>query len=240
MLEKEINDYTRDAYGERPPAMNPAFWERVAAEDEQQAAAAIAAAAAAAAVASESTRPPPFNPEKLPSSIEHSNTSIPCAGDAVPVFADNESSSSRSDPQAPASSSNYEYEIPPFHPETSIVEHATIDEELDAEQSLPPRSGTKANPPRAPRYYRETRSYSLFRPYSTRVYGAVKRLLQVTAKATSRNVARLETRHQVSLKCQETAHRSAQMVKQASLSAKLKAVELKEKHSQQVAKKAKK
>ena len=44
MFEIEINDSTRDAYGKRPPPMNPAFLERVAAEDEQQAAVPFAVA----------------------------------------------------------------------------------------------------------------------------------------------------------------------------------------------------
>jgi hypothetical protein len=185
MLEKEINDYTRDAYaayGLRPEPLNPAFWERVAAEDERQATAANSESNV------NGTRPPPFNPERASSSI-HSNSSIPCDGAAVPVGENAESSAAAAAP--------------------------------------PPRSGTKSNPPRAPRYYSETRRaahWFLFRHYSTSVCVAVKQLYQATARTTSRNVARIEEQHHISTKCKETAHRSATIVKQASLRAKQKTV----------------
>jgi hypothetical protein len=53
------------------------------------------------------------------------------------------------------------------------------------------------------------------------VRSCAKRLLQAIARATSRNVGGMDETH---LKCKESAHRSAQMVKEAPLGAKLKAV----------------
>jgi hypothetical protein len=199
MLEKQMNDYTLDAYGERAPRLNPAFWEQVAAEDERQ-----ATAASECECECESTRPP-----------HHSNASIPHAGEAVPVMLtkNNESSSSSSN-----------YEIPPFRPEASVnVEHVIMNEDEDENAQLPPppppRSGTKANPPRAPRYNRETTSNSLFRPLlsTTSLCAAAKRFLQATVRATSYKVTRKNITHQVSRKIQD-------VVKEASLGAKQKVV----------------
>jgi hypothetical protein len=65
----------------------------------------------------------------------------------------------------------------------------------------------------------------LFRPlYSTSLCVAAKWLLQTTVRATSHTVTRMDITHKVSQKCQDTAHRSATMVKQASRCAKQKVV----------------